>query len=101
MAIKTMTLDEIKKLPPVTESEIQQIQNFDEKFDDPECPPLSSKQISRMKKLREIHPEWYKPTKTEIHMRVDTDVLEWFKSQGKGYQTKMNEVLRNFAFSMM
>lgn len=74
MAIKTMTLDEIKKLPPVTESEIQQIQNFDEKFDAPECPPLSSRQISRMKKLREIHPEWYKPTKTD--MRVDTDILD-------------------------
>ena len=36
--------------------------------------------------------------KTEIHMRVDSDVLEWYKSQGKGYQTKMNEVLRAHAF---
>lgn len=99
MATKTMTLDEIKKLPPLTETEIQQIQNFDEKFDDSECPKLSGEKIAQMKPLREIHPEWYKPKKTEIHMRVDTDVLEWFKRQGKGYQTKMNEVLRNFAFS--
>lgn len=101
MATKIMTLDEIKKLPPLTEKEIQQIENFDEKFDDPESPPLSSEQISRMKKLKEIHPEWYKPTKTEIHMRVDTDVLEWFRSQGKGYQTKMNAVLRDFALKSM
>lgn len=55
-----MTLDEIKKLPPLTETEIQKIQNFDEEFDDSECPPLSSKQIAPMKPLREIHSEWFK-----------------------------------------
>lgn len=76
MAIKRMTLDEIKKLPPLTEKEIQQIKNFDEKFNDPECPPLSSNQIARMKPLREMRPKWYKPTRTEIYMRVETDVLE-------------------------
>ncbi|MGN0730323.1 MAG: BrnA antitoxin family protein [Treponema sp.] len=36
-----------------------------------------------------------------IHIRVDTDVLEWYKSQGKGYQTKMNAVLRDYAFASM
>ena len=45
-----------------------------------------------------LHPEWYKPKKTEIHIRVDADVLEWYKSQGKGYQTKINAVLRAHAF---
>ena len=34
--------------------------------------------------------------KTSISLRVDTDVLEWFKSQGEGYQTRMNAVLRAF-----
>jgi len=34
--------------------------------------------------------------KTSISLRVDADVLEWFKSQGPGYQTKMNAVLRAF-----
>jgi uncharacterized protein (DUF4415 family) len=29
-------------------------------------------------------------------MRVDADVLEWFRSQGAGYQTRMNGVLRSF-----
>ncbi len=36
------------------------------------------------------------PPKTSISLRVDTDVLEWFKSQGEGYQTRMNAVLRAF-----
>jgi uncharacterized protein (DUF4415 family) len=29
-------------------------------------------------------------------LRMDADVLDWFKSQGSGYQTRMNAVLRTF-----
>ena len=36
------------------------------------------------------------PPKTSIALRVDTDVLAWFKSKGPGYQTRMNAVLRAF-----
>ena len=32
--------------------------------------------------------------KKQITIRVDEDVLAWFKSQGKGYQSKMNDALR-------
>jgi uncharacterized protein (DUF4415 family) len=40
----------------------------------------------------------FKPvqSKTSVSLRVDQDVLEWFKSQGAGYQTRMNGVLRAF-----
>ena len=34
--------------------------------------------------------------KDHINIRVDHDVLEWFRSNGKGYQTLMNNVLRAF-----
>ena len=36
-------------------------------------------------------------TKTTITIRIDPDVLYWFKQQGKGYQSKMNAVLRLYA----
>jgi uncharacterized protein (DUF4415 family) len=36
------------------------------------------------------------PTKASISLRVDQDVLEWFKAQGPGYQTRINTVLRAF-----
>ena len=36
------------------------------------------------------------PRKTQIALRVDDDVLEWFKTQGAGYQTRMNAVFRAF-----
>ncbi len=36
------------------------------------------------------------PPKASIALRVDADVLAWFKSQGPGYQTRINAVLRAF-----
>jgi uncharacterized protein (DUF4415 family) len=36
------------------------------------------------------------PPKSSISLRVDADVLEWFKSQGDGYQTRMNAVLKAY-----
>jgi uncharacterized protein (DUF4415 family) len=35
-------------------------------------------------------------SKTSISLRVDADVLEWFRAQGPGYQTRINAVLRAF-----
>ena len=36
------------------------------------------------------------PPKASIALRLDADVLEWFKAQGSGYQTRINAVLRAF-----
>jgi len=36
------------------------------------------------------------PSKAAVSLRVDQDVLEWFKAQGSGYQTRINSVLRAF-----
>ena len=36
----------------------------------------------------------YKPIKQSTTVRVDSDVLVWLKSQGKGYQTRINTILR-------
>lgn len=35
-------------------------------------------------------------TKTQLTIRVDKDVLTWFKSQGRGYQTRINSLLRAY-----
>ena len=36
------------------------------------------------------------PGKTSIHLRLDRDVVEWFKGRGKGHLTRMNAVLRAY-----
>ena len=36
----------------------------------------------------------YKPIKKPVTLRLDADVLAWFKAQGRGYQTRINRALR-------
>ncbi|WP_175651016.1 BrnA antitoxin family protein [Pseudomonas sp. Marseille-P9899] len=36
------------------------------------------------------------PTKQAMTIRLDSDVLEWFKLQGPGYQTRINQLLRQY-----
>jgi uncharacterized protein (DUF4415 family) len=34
--------------------------------------------------------------KISVHLRMDSDVLDWFREQGKGHLTRMNAVLRSY-----
>jgi uncharacterized protein (DUF4415 family) len=36
------------------------------------------------------------PGKTSVHLRLDTDIVDWFKAPGKGHLTRMNAVLRAY-----
>lgn len=36
------------------------------------------------------------PRKTQLTLRVDSDVLDWYRQQGAGYQTKINALLRSY-----
>jgi uncharacterized protein (DUF4415 family) len=37
---------------------------------------------------------WNRPRKRRISLRVDAEVVDWFKSKGPGYQTRINQILR-------
>jgi uncharacterized protein (DUF4415 family) len=39
--------------------------------------------------------KFYRPPKKPVTMRLDTDVVEWLKSYGRGYQTRVNHLLRH------
>lgn len=44
-----------------------------------------------------VRGKFYRPVKEQVTLRLDADVLDWFKAQtsdGKGYQTKINATLR-------
>ncbi len=38
---------------------------------------------------------WYRPRKQQVTLRIDADVLAWLRHGGKGYQSRLNSVLRN------
>ena len=37
----------------------------------------------------------YRPVKRQLSLRIDADVVAWLKSHGKGYHTRLNEILRS------
>ena len=37
---------------------------------------------------------WNRPRKQRVCLRVDTEIVEWLKSKGPGYQTRINLILR-------
>ena len=60
---------------------------------DADCPKLTADQIARMKPTR--HQYWkVEPVKVSLSIKIDADVLAWFKAAGKGYQTRINSALR-------
>jgi uncharacterized protein (DUF4415 family) len=76
-----------KTLSPERIAEIKAFKNTD--FSD--CPVLTGEEL---KKMRPRHPEYFKPVKKAVQIRIDADVLAWFKGYGKGYQSRINAVLR-------
>jgi uncharacterized protein (DUF4415 family) len=41
-----------------------------------------------------VRGKFYRPVKEQTTVRIDADVLAWLKIQGKGYQSRMNAILR-------
>jgi uncharacterized protein (DUF4415 family) len=54
--------------------------------DIPELPPGAWKDAVRGR--------FYRPLKQPISMRLDADVVAWLKKRGRGYQTRVNSILR-------
>jgi uncharacterized protein (DUF4415 family) len=48
-----------------------------------------------------VRGKFYRPLKRQLTVRIDADVLEWLKSQGKGYQSRLNEILRAEMFKQL
>ncbi len=79
-----------------------------------ELPPLSAKRVEELAAMPdedintddipELNDAFWKNArvrypaegKERLTVRFDEDMVQWFRSQGRGYQTKMNAVLRSF-----
>ena len=65
----------------------------DEEIDLSDCPEITPEQFVKAV-VRKGLPQDRK--KSQVTLRIDRDVLNWFKSQGKGYQTQINKLLRAY-----
>jgi uncharacterized protein (DUF4415 family) len=64
----------------------------DEDIDLSDAPEITPEMFAKAIVRRGLKPR----TKTQLTLRVDSDVLEWYKKQGRGYQTKINMLLRAY-----
>jgi len=64
----------------------------------PEHPELDVKQIAQAIGRKGLKPV---PPNASASLRIDVDVLEWFKPHGSGYQTRINAALRDFKEAML
>ena len=70
---------ELAKLARRTDSEI----------DYSEIPPLSQKFWQNA-----VRNPFYRPVKQQVTLRIDADILAWLRRHGKGYQSRLNSLLR-------
>jgi uncharacterized protein (DUF4415 family) len=75
-----LTKDQVKKLEALKRMK-------DEDIDFSDIPELTGPRNFVVGKF-------YRPVKKSLTIRIDADVLAWVKSQGKGYQTRINRYLR-------
>ncbi|VXD12667.1 conserved hypothetical protein [Planktothrix serta PCC 8927] len=74
----------------ISPKRLKELENLPENaIDTSDIPELDANFWEKAKLVKPI-------TKKAISLRVDSDVLDWFKSQGKGYQSMMNTVLRSY-----
>lgn len=85
-------------LPPLTEAQKGDLKRLaampDAEIDASDIPELTDAQLAEMKR-----PEHFRPVKKQITARLDADVLAWLKAGGKGYQSRMNAILRQAMLS--
>lgn len=65
----------------------------DEDIDFSDAPEVSPEMFARSVVRRGLQPV---ARKAQVTLRVDSDVLEWFRNQGRGYQTTINRLLRAY-----
>ena len=74
----------------ISRNRLEELQNIpDEEIDTSDIPELDDRFWENAKMLTPI-------TKQAVSIRLDSDILDWFKSQGKGYQSTINNVLRTY-----
>jgi len=87
-------MKEIRGFDSLNEDQRQHLKNLsklpDSDINTSDIPEWNEDDFKRAILFKDV----YKPKKQQITTRLDVDILMWLKSQGKGYQTLMNNLLR-------
>ena len=78
---------------PITKERLEEIKAF-KVTDFSDAPILTEEQMKEFKPSHLRNMANYKPIKKTVNVRLDADVIEWLQGAGRGYQTRMNAILR-------
>ncbi len=82
-----MKKEAMPETSPLTEAQLAQLQALDGNPDTQDIPEAPATNWQHARRL-------YRPRKEAISLRLDADVLDWLRKQGDGYQTRINQILR-------
>jgi uncharacterized protein (DUF4415 family) len=86
-------------LAPIDEERIKKLKSLQDKdIDLSDMPALTVEQLARFVPANLLDRSLYKPVKVPIKINFDANVLAWFRSFGKGYQTRINDVLKDYMY---
>jgi uncharacterized protein (DUF4415 family) len=89
----TMVNVTLKDLPPLTQADHERLAALaarpDSEIDLSDMPELTEEDWKNA-----VRGKHYRPVKAQITANLDKDVLAWLKADGRGYQTRMNAILR-------
>lgn len=92
---------DINNPPPLTDAQREELARLaemnDEDIDFSDIPPLTEKFWANAVRFRDRR--HYRPVKQQLTLRLDADVIQWFKSHPEGqdgYQTRINQALRRY-----
>lgn len=82
-------------LPAITADRLARLKAMaarpDSEIDTSDIPVMSDEEWASATKYKG---RFYRPVKQQVTARLDADVLAWLKKEGRGYQSRMNEILR-------
>ena len=84
---------ELGKAPAMTEDQIARMDALekmpDGKIDYTDIPKMTEDDFRNM-----VLNSWHKPKKVQVTARLDSDIVAWLRRSGKGYQTRLNDILK-------
>ena len=83
------TKSDLSRVRAMSDADIERIA-----LEDPDARPMTDEELAQAKRMR--LEDFLPTTKAKVCLRLDREVLTWFRARGRGYQTKINAALRAF-----
>ena len=81
-----------RKLPAQLRRELKALESLrDDQIDTSDIPEITDADWAKR-----VSGPFHRPIKKSVTIRLDAEMVEWFRAKGPGYQTAMNRVLRDY-----